>query len=73
MFGSDILDAAIGLILVYCLVGPGEDRPTKVGGLLVASCGVSPGAPFGFDLLGRFVNLRAAGRKPGTEKENKPR
>jgi hypothetical protein len=44
------------------------DNPTtwfyKIVGLLFTSIAVSLGAPFWFDLLERFVNLRGAGRKP---------
>jgi len=38
----------------------------KIFGFLMTSMAVSLGAPFWFDLLGRFVNLRAAGAKPPT-------
>ncbi|MBS4095387.1 MAG: hypothetical protein KGZ83_00945 [Sulfuricella sp.] len=36
----------------------------KIFGLLVTILAVSLGAPFWFDLLGRFVNIRAAGAAP---------
>ena len=49
----------------------GEDWPRKIGGLLVTACAVSLGAPFWFDLLGKLVNLRAAGKKPEPPKEEK--
>lgn len=47
--------------------GPGEfARLTllKVVGLIVTVCAVSLGAPFWFDLLSTFVNIRGAGPKP---------
>jgi hypothetical protein len=53
------------------LLSPGEGWPTKVGGLFVTICAVSLGAPFWFDLLGKIVNLRAAGRKPDAEPKRK--
>jgi hypothetical protein len=36
----------------------------KIAGCLMTALAVSLGAPFWFDLLGRLVNLRAAGAKP---------
>jgi hypothetical protein len=56
---------------VTTLLRPGEDWPTKIGGLLITVCAVSLGAPFWFDLLGRLTNLRAAGKKPEKEKDKK--
>lgn len=38
--------------------------PTKILGLLVTLLAVSLGAPFWFDVLSRFVNIRAAGNAP---------
>ncbi len=37
----------------------------RVLGWILTICAVSLGAPFWFDTLNRFVNIRAAGRKPG--------
>ena len=36
----------------------------KVCGWLLTGCAISLGAPFWFDLLGKFMNLRGAGTKP---------
>ncbi len=36
----------------------------KLFGLLVSAFAVSLGAPFWFDLLSKFVNIRAAGAPP---------
>jgi hypothetical protein len=36
----------------------------KMLGLLISMIAIAQGAPFWFDLLGRFVNLRGAGPKP---------
>ncbi|HVN58743.1 MAG TPA: hypothetical protein VMT63_10620 [Bacteroidales bacterium] len=40
------------------------DYIKKIGGLLITALAVSMGSPFWFDLLGKLVNLRAAGNKP---------
>ena len=40
----------------------------KLRGLLVTVCAVSLGAPFWFDLLSKFVNIRRAGIKPEEKK-----
>ena len=53
------------------LLRPGEDWLNKIGGLLVTVCAVSLGAPFWFDLLGKLINLRAAGKKPESGKDKK--
>jgi hypothetical protein len=37
---------------------------TKVGGLLLTALAASLGAPFWFDLLNRFVSIRAVGKPP---------
>ena len=42
----------------------------KLAGFIMTALGVSLGAPFWFDLLGRLVNLRATGAKP--PKSSKP-
>jgi hypothetical protein len=59
---------------------PGESRPvswvwgswiwfgiTKLGGWLATALALSLGAPFWFDLLSKFVNLRGAGVKPSRQ------
>lgn len=38
----------------------------KIAGLLISIIAVSLGAPFWFDILQRFMQIRAAGQKPGT-------
>lgn len=45
----------------------------KVFGILVTVCALSFGAPFWFDLLGKLVNLRAAGKKPEAAEKNRKR
>jgi hypothetical protein len=45
----------------------------KILGIVVTSLGVSLGAPFWFDLLGKLVNLRINGAKPKSGKTGKPR
>ncbi len=56
--------------------GPGigeyerSDWLAKIVGLLVTALAVSLGAPFWFDTLNRFINIRAAGRSP--EERPKP-
>ena len=45
--------------------GPGVSvGPLKLAGWLATALSVSLGAPFWFDILGRMLNLRAAGPKP---------
>ena len=44
----------------------------KVVGLLVSIFAVSLGAPFWFDTLSKFVNLRGAGTPPGESKKSAP-
>ncbi|MBI4662265.1 MAG: hypothetical protein HY735_25885 [Verrucomicrobia bacterium] len=66
MFGSDVVDAAIGLFLVYFLfsllcstinelivghLGELRSRTLRIAGSLVAAGALSLGAPFWFDLL----------------------
>lgn len=41
----------------------------KTAGLLISIIAVSLGAPFWFDILQRFMQIRAAGQKPGTPKK----
>ena len=41
-----------------------ETWPGKLVGLLITILAISLGAPFWFDTVSRFVNLRGAGRKP---------
>ena len=36
----------------------------KLAGILVSALAVSLGAPFWFDLLSRFINMRSSGKKP---------
>ena len=43
----------------------------KAFGIIFTVLAVSQGAPFWFDLLNKFVNLRGAGKKPDDEKEKK--
>ena len=53
---------------------PGFDwgLPYKIMGLLATAVALSLGAPFWFDTLNKFVNLRGAG-KPAAEKEAVPK
>ena len=44
----------------------------KVAGWLLTAFAVSLGAPFWFDLLNRFINLRVSGKAP-EEKPKKPK
>ncbi len=43
----------------------------KIIGIIFTALAISQGAPFWFDLLNKFVNLRGAGVKPKVEKEKK--
>ena len=44
----------------------------KICGLLISILAVSQGAPFWFDTLNKFVNLRGAGTPPGEPKKSAP-
>jgi len=44
-------------------------KPRRLLGWFVTALAISFGAPFWFDLLGRFVNIRVAGTKPPTTGE----
>nr|MDQ3821447.1 hypothetical protein [Acidobacteriota bacterium] len=44
----------------------------KIFGLLISVVAVSQGAPFWFDMLNKFVNLRGAGTPPGEPKKSAP-
>jgi hypothetical protein len=44
---------------------------TKAGGLLVSIFAVSLGAPFWFDVLQRFMRVRAAGKPPAEKEDEK--
>ena len=44
----------------------------KIFGLLVSILAVSMGAPFWFDTLSKFVNLRGAGTPPGETRKSAP-
>jgi hypothetical protein len=68
MFGSQVLDIAIGMVFVYLTLsllcsGLTEWLAALVGWALIALA-VSQGAPFWFDLLNKLVNLRSTGQRP---------
>jgi hypothetical protein len=44
----------------------------KLFGLFISIFAVSLGAPFWFDMLSKFVNLRSAGTPPGETKKSAP-
>lgn len=44
----------------------------KFLGLLITTLAISLGAPFWFDLLNRFVNIRAVGKVPGAKRKLRP-
>ncbi len=44
----------------------------KVLGLLISAFAVSMGAPFWFDTLSKFINLRGTGTPPGETKKSAP-
>jgi len=44
----------------------------KIAGLLISALAVSMGSPFWFDMLGKLVNMRAAGIKPKSLLDEKP-
>lgn len=65
------LDLPIGWTTWPPALREGESWMLKVPGILVTAGALSLGAPFWFELLGKLVNLRAAGKKPGSQKEEK--
>jgi hypothetical protein len=63
---SDIESSGLQLGWRNC---PGwSEIPVKLAGLLVSILAVSLGAPFWFDLLQRFMRVRATGAAPGKSK-----
>jgi hypothetical protein len=42
----------------------------KIGGILVTAFALMLGAPFWFDVLGRFANIRSSGNRIGTPKDD---
>lgn len=48
-----------------------RDWAYKIFGILFTALAASQGAPFWFDLLNKFVDLRGVGKKPKNEKEKK--
>jgi hypothetical protein len=42
----------------------------KLIGLLITICAISLGAPFWFDMLSKFINIRGAGTPPGEKKKS---
>jgi hypothetical protein len=44
----------------------------KLFGLIISIVAVSLGAPFWFDTLSKFMNLRSAGTPPGETKKSAP-
>ena len=67
---------ALDLNLGWSGESPGKDPSTwafrKALGLLIAALAASLGAPFWFDVLSKFINLRSAGAKPEPAPEKKP-
>lgn len=58
---------AIGNLALPIGWGDGSFGPTTVLGWLVTALAATLGAPFWFDLLNRFVNVRASGKAPEEE------
>lgn len=52
---------------------PSDGWPRKIIGLLVTTLAVSVGAPFWFDLLNKFISIRAVGKSPDEKEKAKPR
>ena len=57
VFGSSIIDLAIGMTFVYLLLG----HPVSIAfpGLALDSVAISLGAPFWFDLSNKFIVVRS--------------
>jgi hypothetical protein len=67
---------ALDLNLGWAGESPGKDPATwafrKALGILIAALAASLGAPFWFDILSKFINLRSAGAKPEPKQDSKP-
>jgi hypothetical protein len=66
---KDAIDAisSASLPIGWSEVPKPEQWPTMVVGWLITAFAVSLGAPFWFDLLNKFVNVRASGKAPEEE------
>lgn len=69
---KDVVDAisSASLPIGWSEVPKPDQWPTMVVGWLITAFAVSMGAPFWFDLLNKFINIRASGKAP--EEEPKP-
>ena len=47
-------------------------KPRSLFGFLITAFAITMGAPFWFDLLNRFVNVRAGGNKPSEDSASQP-
>jgi hypothetical protein len=67
---------ALDLNLGWSGESPGKDPVTwafrKALGILIAALAASLGAPFWFDVLSKFINLRSAGTKPEPKPDKAP-
>ncbi len=67
---------ALDLNLGWSGESPGKEPATwafrKALGILIAALAASLGAPFWFDVLSKFINLRSAGAKPEPKPAPKP-
>ncbi len=67
---------ALDLNLGWAGESPGKEPVTwafrKALGILIAALAASLGAPFWFDVLSKFINLRSAGAKPEPKPASKP-
>jgi len=67
---------ALDLNLGWSGESPGNDPVTwtfrKALGILITALAASLGAPFWFDVLSKFINLRSSGAKPEPKPEKKP-
>lgn len=57
---------------VRYILGQTAERPRSLFGFLITALAITMGAPFWFDLLNRFVNIRAGGNKPSEDSGSKP-
>lgn len=48
------------------------EHPKSLFGFLITALAITMGAPFWFDLLNRFVNIRGGGNKPSEDSRNQP-
>jgi hypothetical protein len=71
MFGSDMLEVALGLVFVYLLMSMVCSAIREGLESMLQQRAITLGAPFWFDLLNRFMVARSTVKPDEKEKEGK--